>query len=404
VAKQKRTKTKHTCIYFNENTKKYDIKYNYKEYNPLKQKNDYKQKWVCGIATLTEAKAELANLQAGGVKPQDKDITLQGAFELWKIKMQANNSSPVTIKDTQQHLKMISQFIPLETRIKDITEDTYMKFCSDIREYGYSEETLFSLNATFRKLINLAYKKRLVLENVLSYSDNMKTKKKEDYRLIELEEFKKLSGYFQHNNYVRNGMDIYSKYRFLINLLYYTGIRIGECLALTYNDFEEFSYYKDDDPEKPIYRLGPSTSDTELSHLQGTRVKITKSYVSDLKITKDPKNLKTRKVPLPSSVERLAMIAISNQKLINGSLDDKIFNFGYYTVNSVIKNACKKVDIPPCSCHDFRHTYISNLVKQNVPLSVIEKVSGDNQATILRRYSHMFEQDEVIVLRVMNNL
>ena len=31
--KVKRSKTKYTSIYFNENTKKYDVKYNFKEYD-----------------------------------------------------------------------------------------------------------------------------------------------------------------------------------------------------------------------------------------------------------------------------------------------------------------------------------------------------------------------------------
>lgn len=48
--------------------------------------------------------------------------------------------------------------------------------------------------------------------------------------------------------------------------------------------------------------------------------------------------------------------------------------------------------------HMFRHTFISNLIRQNVPLPVIEKVSGDTQETIFKRYSHMFESDEVMVL------
>lgn len=78
----KRTKTKYTNIYFNEQSKLYDVKYNYKVYNPHTKKNDYKSKWVYGIATIGQAQSELAKLRANGPKPQDKDITLQGAFEL----------------------------------------------------------------------------------------------------------------------------------------------------------------------------------------------------------------------------------------------------------------------------------------------------------------------------------
>lgn len=55
-------------------------------------------------------------------------------------------------------------------------------------------------------------------------------------------------------------------------------------------------------------------------------------------------------------------------------------------------------------CHEFRHTFISNLIKEGVPLPVIEKVSGDTQETILKRYSHMFESDEVMVLIALENV
>ena len=39
---QKRIKTEYRNIYYNTNTGRYDVKYNYKIYNALKQKNDYK--------------------------------------------------------------------------------------------------------------------------------------------------------------------------------------------------------------------------------------------------------------------------------------------------------------------------------------------------------------------------
>ena len=65
MAGQKRTKTKYTGVYFNETTKKYDVKYNYKVYNPTTQKNDYKAKWSYNLATITEARAELAKTADG---------------------------------------------------------------------------------------------------------------------------------------------------------------------------------------------------------------------------------------------------------------------------------------------------------------------------------------------------
>ncbi|MEE0914857.1 MAG: site-specific integrase [Ruminococcus sp.] len=400
--KVKRTKTKHANIYFNENTKKYDAKYNYKVYNPLKKKNDYKQKWAYGSATIAEAKKALAELQSQGVKNEDKDITLQGAFELWENKAKAQNYSPVTISNTKQHCSMIYQFLSKETKIKDITDDVYYKLTAQLREHNYSEETLHSLNATFRKLINLCHKKRLVKENVLDYCDNIKTKSKEDYRVITKEEFDEIDVYFKTHSFKRRGVDNYPKYRFLFNLLYYTGIRIGEALALTYEDFEEFSYYKKCEPKE--IRLVPSSDDTKKKHLQGTRVKITKAYVSDIKLTKDPKNFKKRSIPVAPAPERLYMRLKEIHRMNDKNMQDRIFSWSHGACDTMLKKACKECGLPPYHCHEFRHTFISNLIAKSVPLPVIEKVSGDTQATILKRYSHMFESDETMVLIAMEDL
>ncbi len=399
--KVKRTKTKYKSIYYNENTKKYDVKYNYKEYDIKSGKNRYRAKWSYNLNTLTEARAELARLQTSGVKTDDKDITLSGAYELWEIKAIGQNFSPITIKNTSNFMTMIYQFLPASTKLKDIDEDVYYKFCANIRSQGYSEETLFSLNTTFRKVINHAFKKRLITNNFLLYTDNMKTKRKEDYRVISKEEYDLIDNYFKDNKCIRKGQNSNIKYRFMYNLLYYCGIRIGEALALTYNDFEEFSYYKKG--AEPL-RIAPSSELVKNKHLQGTRVIINKSFVSRENLLKDTKNYKKRTIPLSPSTERLYMRLKEEHLLSGGNMEDKIFTLTYSAYDSTIRKACNNLNIPVCSCHDFRHTFISNLIKKNIPLTVIEKVSGDNQNTILQRYSHMFESDEVMILTALQDL
>ncbi|MCI9017573.1 MAG: site-specific integrase [Lachnospiraceae bacterium] len=400
--KVKRTTTKYKSIYFNESTKKYDVKYNFKEYDVKTGKNKYRAKWVYNLNTLTEARQELAKLQTGQVKADDKDITLEGAFELWKIKAQGQDYSPVTINNTTQQMSMIYQFLPASTKLKDIDEEVYYKFCSDIRKHGYADETLYSINATFRKMINLAHKKRLINDNVLNYADNMRTKQKEDYRVVSKEEFDEIDKYFKENEFWRLGVNNYPKYRLLFNLLYYCGLRIGECIALTYADFEEFSYYKKFE-EKPV-RIAPSSESAKEKHLQGMRVRVVKAYVSDIKLTKSPKNFKKRTIPLSPAPERLFMRIKEEHLMKGGDLNDKIFTWEHGACASMLEKACKALNLPKYTCHEFRHTFISNLIKNGVPLPVIEKVSGDTQATILKRYSHMFESDEVMILSALQNL
>lgn len=400
MAKVIRTKTKYTNVYFNESTKKYDIKYNYKVYDAVKQKNVYKQKWKYNIPTLTEARQELALLQAGGVKNDDKDITLQGIFDLWKKQAEATGKSDITVRNTTQQFNMLTKHISKDYKLKDITDDVYYQTFVSIKDNQYSDETIHSINACFRKLVNLAYKKRLINENPLHRAENVKTKKKksEEYRIISSDEFKKLDKYLKDTVFVRKGVNRYEEFRLMYNYLYYTGCRIGEALAITYADFVAFDYYKTDD-KKPL-RLAPSDS-TKSEHMQGMKVLVNKSYVSELKIVKDPKNKKNREIPIPSDLERLFLI-YKNKHMKNAT--DRVFSCDYGTYLDIITKACKKLEIDHINLHAFRHTYITNLIGNSVPLPVIEKVSGDTQETILKTYSHLFENDILQVLSVMERI
>jgi integrase len=70
----------------------------------------------------------------------------------------------------------------------------------------------------------------------------------------------------------------------------------------------------------------------------------------------------------------------------------------------MLQKVCGKLGLPLYHCHEFRHTFIRNLVSKGVPLPVISKVSGDTQETILKRYSHMLERDEIMILQALSKL
>lgn len=398
----KRKKTKYPNIYFNESTEKYDVKYNYKEYNPLKEKNVYKAQWVYNCITLAEARAALANLQTGNNKVDNKEITMQGAYELWKRKAETLQYSKQTIKNTEHYLKAISKYLPLNTKLKNITEEVYQNLFINLRT-EYSEETIHSLNGTFRKLIQIAYQKGYIANNFLHKADNIRTKKKNEYRVLTKDEFEKIDKYLSSKESNRKGYDVYSKLRFLYNVLYYTGIRLGECLALTWGDFKPYNYYSEEEQSKKENFHLVGTDETEQEHLIGLKLKINKSILRTGEV-KEPKNIKNRIIPVASGLEWLYFIQHNRHKEKGGSDTDRIFTYSQGYCLERIKNTCIAVGIEPCNCHDFRHTFISNLIRENVPLSVIEKVSGDTQETIFKRYSHMFEEDERLVLKALEKL
>ena len=175
--------------------------------------------------------------------------------------------------------------------------------------------------------------------------------------------------------------------------------------CLQYDDFEFFSNFKKgEEPEDKVLLDFSSNSDLEREHLMGTRVHITKTYLNDFKIVKEPKNLKKRAIPLDAEMVRLYQKLCARHIMNGGSVSDRIFTWGHASCNNMLQKACKKLGLPSYHCHEFRHTFISNMVREGVPLPAISKVSGDTQETILKRYSHMFEQDEVMVLKALSNL
>ena len=86
-----------------------------------------------------------------------------------------------------------------------------------------------------------------------------------------------------------------------------------------------------------------------------------------------------------------------------GSVDSRIITWDHSACRMMLEKACKSVGIHNYCCHDFRHTYISNLIRRGVPLPIIESASGDTQATILKHYSHMFVGDEQMLLDVLED-
>lgn len=377
--KKVRITTNQPGVYANQETGKYDVKYSYTEYDPISGEKKYKAKWVYGINSYKTAVSVLAGMKIQRNSSNDGDITLEKALELWMNKAHANNYSQTSIRNTKQQYNMIVKFWSPEAKLKYITEDSYLELISKCRAYGYSEETVYNINACLRKLVKLAYRNRKLQENPFDYCDNARIKTKTVKEVITYEEYMKLDKYFAENSFIRLGVNCYPKYRLLLRLLYWTGMRIGEVIALIYDDFEELANGK-------------------------MRVSVTKSYNSAYKLLKGTKNDKTRKIPLPEAVWELYDPILQEHLKNGGEMEARVFNWDHSVCTVMIKKACREVGIREYNCHSFRHTYISNLIRQCVPISVIEQVSGDTQETILKRYSHMFEGDENLVLEALNQV
>ena len=150
----------------------------------------------------------------------------------------------------------------------------------------------------------------------------------------------------------------------IFNLLFWTGIRSGELLALTYNDFD-------------------FTTQT---------VRIHKSYArnngEDLILT--PKTPKSKRV-IPIPLFLCELIQEYKEQLYDYQPHERLFPVTKHYLHHEMTRGCKKANIKRIRIHDLRHSHASLLIELNFsPLLISERLGHEKIETTLQTYSHLY--------------
>ena len=161
-------------------------------------------------------------------------------------------------------------------------------------------------------------------------------------------------------------------YKLAFELLFWTGMRSGELLALTLQDV---------DFEK------------------GT-ISITKSVglVRGGTIINPPKTPKSNRViPVPKFL--LAMIKDYTDRLVDYQPEDAIFNVKKNSLGIELNKAANAAGVKRIRVHDLRHSHASLLIEMGyAPLVISERLGHENIQTTLQIYSHLYpnKQEEIV--------
>lgn len=154
---------------------------------------------------------------------------------------------------------------------------------------------------------------------------------------------------------------------YLFRILYWTGIRKGECLALTPADF----------------------------NFENNTMKIRKTYqvVKKKKLTGTPKTDNSyRVVKLPQFLAEEMKLYL--EKLYGITNTEKIFKVSPSSVNRVLKRGIEKTGLPYITVHDLRHSHVSLLAQLHYTSTAIGKRIGHESVEITRHYMHMFPEEQ----------
>ena len=322
-----------------------------------------KQKQGSGFATKKEAqKAERELVMLGIVG--ECNMTFE---ELWNkydefIKLkQKSQSYRKTVSKVKNHLLPYFK----DYKVKNINATVYTKWQSEIMKKGFKYKYNSSIHGAMVTILNHAIKFYGLKDNIASKVGNFA-------KGNELPTQFEIWDYEEYSQFIKVVDD--DVYKIFFETLYYTGLRQGECLALTWNDLKKD--YLD------IFKT------------------ISKEKIDDKYITNSPKTPKSiRKVKLDNYLlQSLYKYKEECKNIVCFSDDWYIFGgikpLAPSTIGRRLKKYCELAGVKKIRIHDFRHSHASLLLSSGVPITVISQRLGHSDINMtLNTYSHLIPND-----------
>ena len=326
----------------NQKTKKYDVRF-----------------WCCGkdirkrgfetkrdaLDFIEQKKADLN----GFIKQTDKICDL---LQIYLKKRKTRIKESTFLKDERILNKYV---LPHFTYTYQITMLSITEWKNTILSYGFKEHYINQIIKCFKQFLSYISKLVKIDINAIDELDSVK--------LYELKNEMKIWSVEDFNKFISVVDDPF--YNTLFSLLFWSGLRISELRALTYNDIVD------------------------------NEIIVNKRLEIKTKTTKGITTLKTassnRRVVLDDElIERL--------KALDSS---PLFPISETQIRRMLDKYCKKANVEKIRLHDFRHSHASFLLHNNMSLKLVSERLGHSSADItLRYYYHLLpkEQEKVIEL------
>ena len=163
-----------------------------------------------------------------------------------------------------------------------------------------------------------------------------------------------------------------------LSLLFWTGLRIGELLALTPADID----------------------------LQAGTISVSKSFqlIKGREVITAPKTKKSRRVvPIPPTMT----VGLKNYEKSFYGLQptDRLFPFTKSYFHKQMEAGCRASKMEKIRLHDLRHSHASMLIHMGVPILLVsERLGHENVETTLQTYGHLYPTQTTEALEKMDSM
>ena len=307
-----------------------------------------------GFRTKKEALAYEADFQEQA-KSQFK-LTVKQLYDIY-IEHEKSHVKPSTVIIVKN---MLSRHVvaPLgEMRLDTITPNIIRIWQNDLKSKELSPSTIKNINGYFSALLTFAVKYYNLPQNPFKITGSIGYSKKRTM-FWTLEQFNKVIAAAS-----QNPKEV--KYALMLKILFFSGMRYGELMALTFDDFD----------------------------FRNNTISIVKGFMQGARQTSTPKS-KSRVIAMP------ALLMYDVRKYKSMLYDNESHPFAYKSeyFRKRLRAWSEKAGIPYIHIHSLRHSHITYLMHKNFPAPAIAYRVGDSVETILRVYVHATKEDEMKIL------
>ena len=343
--------------YKDDKTGKWETLFYYTDY-----KNERRKKHRRGFNTKKEAlefeREFLAQSQFS------IEMTFKSLYSLYHSDMESRIKK--TTMETKEYI-VNTKLLPFfeKMKVKDIKPIHIRKWQTDLLKMGYSKTYLKTIYNQLTAIFNYAIRFHNLDKNPCHIAGSIGKKDADEMQILSLQEFNKM---------IDCVTDKENKFFYII--LFWTGMRKGELLALTYEDVD----------------------------FENKTIMINKNFqiVKKERLITDPKTPRGRRV---IAVNDIVLNCIKElwSTSYKPNKTDKIFYLSKDSLKRQLDTACKKAGVPRIRVHDLRHSHASYLLSNGVNIVILSRRLGHEKVqTTLNIYCHICPSSEDKLNDVLN--
>ena len=327
-------------------TGKWLIQYRYTDWQGKRRKSTKR-----GFATKREAEEWLRNFLI--TQKADFDMKFEDFWKMYCADMETRlREHTMRTKKYIVELKILPYFG--DKRVNDITAADIRQWQNELIKMGYSPTYLKTINNQLSAIFNYAVRYYDLKSNPCVTAGSMGKTKAEEMDFWTGEEFRK---------FIDSVMNKRLSYMAFMTL-YWTGMRMGELLALNPKDID----------------------------LEKRTISITKSYqrLGKKDVITPPKTPKSKRViTIPEFLA--ADIKDYMDSLYDLQENDRLFPITKYYLEHEMQRGIKESGVKRIRVHDLRHSHASMLIELGFsPLEIANRLGHEKVETTLNTYAHLY--------------